>query len=225
MMAKKKVKITAGIIIIGVSLIMVVCFWLWFLPLFLETWQYVGLMTRLGRPIAGYIRQNQGEFPSSEKDLIDKFFLKKEKTDDGFRYFLTDDFDEPVISDRGWNPVDSKCFESITISYGTELNNIEEVDGKLFDKGTGSQVLLIDGPGKLGLKRYYERATLYWYEERLIYQVNNMLILKVIDGKFFDEDTGEQVFLIDGPHGGALNYEESSELYKEMLRQKDKAGE
>jgi len=156
-------------IIARVCLITLICFLFWFIRLYLETCPYVGLMTRLEDPVASYIRQNQGKFPTSEEDLINQFFFKKEKTADGFRYFITYDFDK-TVSDRYWSSMNAKCFESVTISYGAKLDKIRVVEGKLFDEETGSQILLIDGPEKLGLKGYYENATLYWYQESLRYQ-------------------------------------------------------
>jgi len=174
-----KKKITIGIIIIGVALIMAACFWFYFLPMYSDTCHYAGLMTRIDGSIAGYIQRNQGEFPSSEKDLIDQLFFKKEKTDDGFSYFFSGNFNDPGVSEVWWNSIQSEYFETLTISYGAKLSNIQVVEGKLFDQSTGCQVLLISGPEVWGLKGYYEIPTLYWYEQKLIYLVNNMLAMYV----------------------------------------------
>jgi len=35
-----------------------------------------------------YIKENNGNFPSSEDDLLDKKFIKKTKTDNGYDYYL-----------------------------------------------------------------------------------------------------------------------------------------
>jgi len=162
-------KLRDYIIIAGVFLFIICSFLYKYVPLYSETCHYAGLLTCLTEPIAGYIRQNQGQFPASEDDLVNQYFMKKEKVTEGFNYSFTSNPNKPGPN-TNWNLVESDYFETLTISYGAKLDNIEVVDGRLFDKETGSQVLLIDGPEIWGLKSYYENPTLYWYEEMLRYQ-------------------------------------------------------
>jgi len=109
-----------------------------------------------------YISANNGVFPMSEDDLLNKKFLKKAKIHDGNEYYLKlgpSEFGEEAAYHKNvW-------FKFLRINYGARVENIEVRGGKLYDKSTKKQVLLIDGPYKQHLqKRCYESVSLHLYE-------------------------------------------------------------
>lgn len=106
-----------------------------------------------------YIQASRGYFPASEKDLETKGFLKKTETTDGFKYSVRY---EPEDEKQRWQTFPN--FGSFNISYGANTDNIEMIDGKLYDKSTHEQILLIDGPHKKYLKPTFEEISLHWYK-------------------------------------------------------------
>ena len=111
--------------------------------------------------IASYTQKNSGKFPMSEDDLIRQGLLKKIKADDNYEYYLKLGSDDRP--DKGYY----KCpnFKLLKISYGVKLEDIDRVGLKLYDKSTGEQILLIDGPYRRNLKTtQYEPISLRWYE-------------------------------------------------------------
>jgi hypothetical protein len=88
----------------------------------------------IGVLISSYIEEN-GHFPQSEADLELKDFLNRMDNLGPFQ-----------------------------ISYGASLENFLLIDGKLYDKSSQKQVLLIDGPFKKSLRNIYESITAHWYE-------------------------------------------------------------
>ena len=111
--------------------------------------------------IALYIQKNNGNFPSSEDDLIQKKFIKKVKGDDEYEYFLKLGSDDR--QDKGYYKHHN--FKLFEISYGVNVEDINRVGPKLYVKSTGEQMLLIDGPYRRHLKKtQYEPISLKWYE-------------------------------------------------------------
>ncbi len=108
--------------------------------------------------IHSYIINTDGNFPASEADLERKGFLKKTVITDGIVYLYRG------ISENKENWNTFRNFNLFEIAYGASLEHIKMIDGKLYDKSTNEQILLIDGPYKLGLKKsVYEPITLHWY--------------------------------------------------------------
>lgn len=110
----------------------------------------------IGALISSYISEN-GHFPKCEDDLVQKGFLKRTETGEGTRYFIRYYGDNK----RPWHELN---FDSFKILYGVCPERYAVVDGKLCDKLTNEQVLLIDGPYKEDLKAQYESISLWWYE-------------------------------------------------------------
>ena len=108
-----------------------------------------------------YIQKNGGKFPISEGDLIQQGFLKKTKVDDEYEYSFKlgpDDW-----WDKGYHK--RPDFKFLKISYGLQIENINRVGKKLYDKTTGEQILFIDGPHKRWLQRKcYEPISLRLYK-------------------------------------------------------------
>ncbi|MHC4259908.1 MAG: hypothetical protein ACYSTF_05805 [Planctomycetota bacterium] len=110
---------------------------------------------RISVMIGNYIRVH-GHFPESEADLQDKGYIKITETPDGRKYFV------PIGQKKTyWFQFN---FDSFEILYGASPENYRVIAGILYDKRTGQQVLLIDGPYKKDLHRYYESISLRWYE-------------------------------------------------------------
>jgi hypothetical protein len=111
--------------------------------------------------IASYIQKNSGKFPLSEDDLIQQGFLKKIKVDDNYEYYLKLGSDDRP--DKGYY----KCpnFKLLEILYRVKVEDIDRVGHKLYDKSTGEQILLIDGPYRRNLKTtQYEPISVKWYK-------------------------------------------------------------
>ena len=100
-----------------------------------------------------YFKVNKA-FPISESDLIDKGYLAKEKDE----YYWTKDPNNPKIKKGGlaW-------FKAFKFKYGFRPEEAELINGKLIDKITGKQVLLISGPNYLDLPEFYESISRKWY--------------------------------------------------------------
>lgn len=112
--------------------------------------------------IAYYIKQNCGDFPASEEDLVRQHFLKKADIAEGRKYFLTCTPEKPDPKGE-WRLI-GPWFDLLKIAYGAKVENMELTDGKLYDKSTGGQILLIDGPYKKHVGKYYEELSLDLYK-------------------------------------------------------------
>lgn len=112
------------------------------------------------RLIGDYIVANHGNFPPSESDLERQGFIKKIITIHGIEYFLWDF----AAYKQAWYPCRYPNFDSFTIAYGIKPENIKMIDGKLYDKSTNNQILLIDGPHKRSYQETYERTSAAWHE-------------------------------------------------------------
>ena len=116
--------------------------------------------------VSSYIRENQGKFPADEEDLIRQHFLRKTKSNNGYDYFIRSfyfDHENPD-SEKGWNQI--YFIDSLKISYGVRIEDIELVNGLLCKKNTDEWILLIDGPygEKHSLRGfYYDPISIRWY--------------------------------------------------------------
>lgn len=117
-----------------------------------------------GELVASYIVE-KGQFPPSEADLHHDGFLKKEDISGRVVYF------QRAYGSRGrfgWSRLwSADVFESFRIAYGARPENLELVDGTLYDKATNQQLLLIDGPHHQKLKEDYAAISKRWYEVML----------------------------------------------------------
>ena len=112
--------------------------------------------------IASYIRENHGNFPKNEDDLIHQNFLSKIKMKNGYEYFIRTASLDPNFNEKHLSRL--YRFGSLTLRYGTQVKDIEMIDGKLYDRSAKEQILLIDGPYKKFLKRTYESISDHLYE-------------------------------------------------------------
>ena len=96
-----------------------------------------------------------GCFPPSEDDLVKEGCLRRRETPDGVEY--------DAGFDGHWNA--APFWGRFTIRYGASIDGISQVDGKLYDKDTGEQILLIDGPYKKELEPTYESYSFELYKE------------------------------------------------------------
>jgi hypothetical protein len=125
----------------------------------------VAAADRIDSRISSYIRENHGDFPASDNDLIRQNVIRKVKTDDMYEYFIQSGSFDPNNPDdkKGWTRFYG--FDLLKISYGANPQEIDMVDGKLYKKGTHEEILLIDGPyGQFLKKDYYEPISVKWYK-------------------------------------------------------------
>lgn len=137
---------------------------------------------QIHRVITSYIQENHGDFPANEVDLEQQLFIRKIKTDEGDEYFIRSaSFDPQYPEDKkGWIKIWD--FDLFKIFYGVNVEDIEMIDDKLYDKATKEQILLIDGSYKKNLQRnHYEPISVKWY--------NQMLQEKQKDGSLKDATT------------------------------------
>ncbi|MHC4619075.1 MAG: hypothetical protein ACYTEQ_15125 [Planctomycetota bacterium] len=125
----------------------------------------VSSMDVKARKIAGWIHYyilQYHRFPPSEEDLEQKGLLKKTQTSDGVEYSYRYPSNVQI---RRWKP--AYGFKLFKISYGLTAENLQLIDGKVYDKTTQKEVLLIEGPYKQKLKETYELISRNWYQVML----------------------------------------------------------
>lgn len=121
----------------------------------------------LGKKFKEYISQNNGSFPSSEEDLINKGFLAKKNLKESriTRYYIPD----PVYGVGAT----ANYFHEWKIEYGVKLEDLKVEEGKLYDINTNMQMVLIRGPfirRDRFLNKVYEEVSLDLYNEMLHFQ-------------------------------------------------------
>ena len=109
----------------------------------------------IGNLLSAYVEE-YGCFPANEDDLVKAGYLRKRDTPDGVEY-------DEGFAGENWNA--SPFWGRFTIRYGASIDDISQVDGKLYDKDTGEQVFLLDGPYKKELESEYEYWSFCWYEQ------------------------------------------------------------
>ena len=126
---------------------------------------YVGKGARawsVERLISEYIQENDGQFPRSQKDLMEKGYLKIEYKEGRPKYFNKVTFYQQAKWQE-W-PVHLEWF---TIRYGAKKEDFIVVDGALCEKNR-QEVFLLDGPYNRkmepALRRTYRMISLKWYE-------------------------------------------------------------
>lgn len=115
--------------------------------------------------VSAFIVNNNGTFPDSEDSLIHQELLKKTQSQQGCKYFMRPVTAEGrIITDAGW--VELHRFELFRLKYGVRVGDIEQRGGKLYDKATGTEVLLINGSYRKTMKYLptnYETVSGRWY--------------------------------------------------------------
>ena len=134
----------------------------------------------LGFFLKGYIGINEGKFPKSEDELIRKGSLVKKKVpySSEFDYYLPcdavmekapgDPNREILLGLENFQRV--YHFRDFHLNYGVALENLNEAGRKLYDRTSGRQILLIDGPRIYLSKKPYENVTHELYEKMLTWE-------------------------------------------------------
>lgn len=122
-----------------------------------------------------YIRENEGRFPTSEQDLINKGFVKIEtysnlKQRYSVRCHFRDIFARrrlnqvpPVKKTEVWWTIIP--LSKLNIKYGTKIDDIEVTDHRLYDKNTQAQIFLIESPYTIGKRQEHESISFELYKE------------------------------------------------------------
>ena len=115
--------------------------------------------------VSAFIISNNGRFPDSEDSLIHQDLLKKSESAEGCKYFTRPaTAGGRLIADAGW--LQLHRFELFRLKYGMRADDIQQRNGKLYDKATGNEVLLIEGPYKKTMKfvpTNYQTVSSHWY--------------------------------------------------------------
>lgn len=115
--------------------------------------------------VSAFIINNNERFPDSEDSLIHQDLLKKSESPQGWKYFMQPvRADGRIITDAGW--LQLHRFELFRLKYAVRAHDIEQRNGKLYNKATGNEVLLIEGPYKKTMKflpTNYQTVSSHWY--------------------------------------------------------------
>ena len=125
------------------------------------------------------MEKNAGSFPVGEQDLIKQGFIKTKSVGQlGRKYYvnyrITDTMlryskNKPETVSSDWGEV--RWFDRYNIKYGMDADDIEVANGKLYDKLTHKQILLIKGPYKTrAMKKAYESVSFELYQKMLSLQ-------------------------------------------------------
>ena len=106
-----------------------------------------------GKVLTAYIRENNGKFPASERELFDSRFVRDKVSHFGKTY--------EVRTDPNSSAWVSCFFGRLKIKYGADINNIKMVNDRLYDTNTGQQILLIDGKYGRNIKKSSEGEISY----------------------------------------------------------------
>jgi hypothetical protein len=162
-----------------ILVVVILCFVLYFVFIKNEMYKVrdVDLLDMVAA-IEGYISENNGQFPLSEQDLIDKGFLRIEKTSTETVYKVRIDYHQVRAGYRVVSPNWSEVyFDKYKILYGASTDNIRLEGDMLYSVDTNQPVLLIAGPYKKYFKhsiitgdRTYEEFSVELYKMMLEYQ-------------------------------------------------------
>ena len=109
-----------------------------------------------------YIRENNGQYPKSQDELIEKGYLRTQFIEGKVEYQYLVDFEEPYV----WSKL--YYFEKFTIDYGVNLIDLEVKDEKLYDPKSKEHIVLIDGPKVLLLSNDdYDYLSVKLYDEAI----------------------------------------------------------
>jgi hypothetical protein len=108
--------------------------------------------------ITSYIQANQGRFPSTEDALQKDGYLRRTATVDETAYAI-----RYGSGSGNWQPLSH--FGNFEIAYGTNVEALELKGGKLRNRSTHEELLLIDGPYSWCLRRsHYRPISVRWYK-------------------------------------------------------------
>ncbi len=181
--------IKVAFLIIFVLLLFVVCDTLY--VCLHRSSEYKKTLVNLKTCVKRFLVLNNGVFPESERELIEKGVLVKRKSlpFDDYHYLLPRSlptelvcFDQNEISGENIKSyINLYRFEAFVIFYGVGPDKIDASSSRLFHKPTGEHILLISGPRRLPFlrKKQYEKVSFELYQEmvRLQKEAGN------IDGK------------------------------------------
>jgi len=152
--------IIVGVIFIGV---LYGVYLYWYGTIIMPVCQIKATAKHVGNIVGAYIQANNGHFPPSEDELVQQRFLKKVESTNGYKYYYRPYAVSPDFRDqKHWTVL--HLFESFRLRYDVKVQNIKRVHGKLYDKSTNEQLLLISGPYKKHLENIYEAISLGWYK-------------------------------------------------------------
>lgn len=138
--------VTRGLLIVLIVIIV-------FSPIWYRAARAYGDLLSFSPFIEIVIIVNQGSFPENEKELETKGLIRKTVTGGKTEYFIWGQGE--WIRSRGLSVFD--------INYGIKADDIKARDGKLYDKISDEQVLLVNGPVRFLLRNHYESFSLNWY--------------------------------------------------------------
>ena len=125
---------------------------------------YQGRAWSIERLISEYIKENAGQFPESQQDLISKRYLKVEYEKGIPQYFNKITYNNQQMEWQEW-PVHLEWF---TVRYGVQKEDFFVKNEVLYEKNNGQEVFLLDGPYNRRfeptLRRTYRMISLKWYE-------------------------------------------------------------
>ena len=123
---------------------------------------YQNCAYKLPRLFIFYAKDNKGEFPKTEEDLIRSGYFRKIKRDEHVIYEYR--YDNSLEMEEGWSELN--YFEDFNISYGTDINDLEIRNDKLYKKSTNTPFLFFQGPKRKYFQpRYYHQLSLEIYKE------------------------------------------------------------
>jgi len=122
-----------------------------------------------------FIAENEGRFPSSQQELIDKGLLKVEPHAGGYNYRV-------YMGGNDKGGAVFPLFERFSIRYGTNVDDLEIRNATLFDKLTHKEVLLVQGFYPQ-LKQTYTVASVQLYYEMLGLQKQRRQLLPYLEKK------------------------------------------
>lgn len=162
------------IIVVGV----VLCFVFFGIPWYYKKVSGARLLQlyKVASCIELYMEKNDGRLPGSEADLTNEGLVKAEPHGESglkynVRYRLADTWfryseKKPDDASGGWAEI--KSFDRYNIRYGTQVEHVVADDGKLYDKHSNEQILLIKGPYETkALKKGYELVSFELYQKML----------------------------------------------------------
>ena len=117
-----------------------------------------------GEMLKKYIKITNGLFPASEDALIQAKLIKKAEGEGCVEYLCKSSNLETDTADfpESWRPL--PFFERFELAYGVEFEDIDIVSGKVCEKETSKEVLLIKGPYMRHLTPTYRNITMSLYK-------------------------------------------------------------
>lgn len=109
-----------------------------------------------------YAQLNDGQFPAAEIDLFESDLIKQNKNKYMGRHISGTDylvFQDGAIEKTEWSELFE--FENYIISYGSNIDDLEERNGKLYRDNV--RFYFIKGPGFVLYRKFYKTVNLELY--------------------------------------------------------------